>query len=488
VSRPLPVLAIILLVAVATRVVTFGNPTVILDDQFYLLVGDAMRDGAWPYVDIWDRKPFGLFLLFQGIAELGDGSIVAMQIVATLFAAATAFVIQRIARLFVADEPALLAALAYLIMLPLLGGQSAQSPLFYNLLVALAGWLLLSSAARPGAPLHRNALLAMLLCGLAMAIKPVALVEGAAFGLGFLWLLFRRDASLAKLAGTAAAMVAVALVPVLLPFAVYAGAGDEARDAYVYANFISIFQKEGLGASAKLAGLAFFLLFSLPLLVLAGVGLRSRLAKQGADVATRLLMLWLGAAVLGYLAVPHFFDHYALPMLVPLSVAAAFAFALPSGRLYAAALLLFCLLQGAITDLAGNRAARAEFDAVSERIDEARRGGCLYLADGPPWLYRSTDACTVTPYLFPDHLNLVVERNAVGVDPARELQRILAMRPAVVVTQDSEQAKHGPDTQRILLPALAREYRTIYRVPGDGPPMLATLRVWQRRDLAPPAP
>ena len=290
-SRPLPVLAIILLVAVATRVVTFGNPTVILDDQFYLLVGDAMRDGAWPYVDIWDRKPFGLFLLFQGIAELGDGSIVAMQIVATLFAAATAFVIQRIARLFVADEPALLAALAYLIMLPLLGGQSAQSPLFYNLLVALAGWLLLSSAARPGAPLHRNALLAMLLCGLAMAIKPVALVEGAAFGLGFLWLLFRRDASLAKLAGTAAAMVAVALVPVLLPFAVYAGAGDEARDAYVYANFISIFQKEGLGASAKLAGLAFFLLFSLPLLVLAGVGLRSRLPKQGADVATRLLML-----------------------------------------------------------------------------------------------------------------------------------------------------------------------------------------------------
>ena len=481
-------MAIILFAAVATRVVTFGNPIVVVDDQFYLLVGDAMRHGAWPYIDIWDRKPIGLFLLFAGIAEIGAGSILVMQVVATLFAAATAVIIQRIARLFVADEPALFAALTYLVTIPLLGGQSGQSPVFYNLLVAGAGWRLLSSAVRPDAALYRNAVAAMLLCGLAMSIKPVALVEGAAFGLAFLWLLLRRGASHRNVALAAAAMVTIALLPVVLPYVAYALAGDHARDAFFYANFVSIFQKSGLGLTAKLAGLGFFLLFSLPLLVLASIGVRRCLARWRHDDAPRLLLLWLGASLLGYLAVPHFFDHYALPMVVPLSVAAGIAYAHPSGRLYAAGLLLFCLIQGAIVDLSGNRATRAEFDRLTARIDTARRGGCLYLAAGPTWLYQSTKACRLTPYLFPDHLNLIVERNAVGVDPGRELTRIFTRRPAVVVTQDSEQRKHSPATQRILLEALARDYRTVYRVPDDGPPMLATLRIWQRRELASAAP
>ena len=477
---------IVLLVAVATRWVTFGNPVVILDDQFYLLVGDAMRHGQWPYLDIWDRKPIGLFLLFAGIAALGDGSIVVMQIVATLFAAATAIVVQRIARLFVAPQPALLAALAYLVMLPLLGGQSAQSPVFYNLFIAGAGWLLLSSASRPDAALGRNALLAMLLCGLAMSIKPVAVVEGAAFGLAFLWLLLRRGVTYAHLAVTAIAMIAVALLPVLLPYLGYALAGDDARDAFVYANFVSIFEKGSFGIKAKLAGLAFFLIYALPLLGLAALGIRDIWTKRRGDAKTRLLLVWLGAAFLGYLAVPHFFDHYALPLLVPLSVAAAIAFAHPSGRLYAFGLLLFCLIQGAIVDHPGNRATTAHFNTLTSRINDARRGGCLYLADGPTWLYQSTGACRLTPYLFPDHLNLYVERGAVGVDPKRELERIFAQRPAVIVTQDSEAGKHNPATQPILLGNLSRDYRVVHRVPADGPLLLATLRVWQRRDLPPP--
>ncbi len=475
-----------LLVAVATRWVTFGNPLVIQDDQFYLLVGDAMRHGQWPYIDIWDRKPFGLFALFEAIAALGHGSIVVMQLVATSFAAATAIVIRRIALLFVSRGPALLAALAYLVMLPLLGGQSGQSPVFYNLPMALAGWLTLSSAARDDTPLLRRAILAMLLCGIAMAIKPVALVEGAGFGLSFLWLMQRRGVRLPRLAVTAAVMIALALLPTLVPLALYALRSPEARDAFVYANFISIFQKRGFGLTAKLAGLSYFLIYALPLLVLAAVGARQCWQRRGSSPSARLLLAWLCAALLGYLAVPHFFDHYALPLFVPLSVAAALALARRSGWLYFAGLLAFNLVNGAIIDLPANRAAQTAFDELTRRIDAARHEGCLYLADGPTWLYRSTRACRLTRYLFPAHLNLVVERDAIGVDPVTELRRVLALRPAVIVTQDNEQANHNPATQRLLIATLARDYRPIYRMPADGPPLVATLRLWQRKDLPPP--
>lgn len=473
--------AVTVVVAVMTRAVTFGNPAVNVDDQFYLLVGDAMRDGAWPYIDVWDRKPPGLFLLFGAIAAICNGSILGMQLIATAFAAATAFSIQRIARLFVSDEPALLAAVAYLFMLPLFGGQSGQSPIFYNLLIASAAWLTLRAASRPDRPAHRTAHLSMLLAGLAISIKQVAVAEGALFGLVLLWLFWRQGMSASKLALRGAAMIATALLPMAVFFLPYVFRGDEARDAFIYANFVSIFDKDSLGATAKFAGLGFFFLYAAPLLVLAGIGVKRCYEVRRSSAAAVILLGWLGAAGIGYLMVPLFFEHYALPLLVPLCVAAAIAFSAPFGRYYAGGLILFCVLQGISLDLAGNRRTTAIYAELSARIDEARGGGCLYLADGPSWLYATTGACRITPYLFPAHLNFNAERNALGVRTDMEMARILRQRPAVIVTPWSRQIIANPVVETMLWAMLERDYRTVYSTPHHG--SIVSLRVWQRRDL-----
>ena len=70
-----------------------SNPLVDMDDQFYWLVGRSWWAGAWPIVDIWDRKPVGLFLLYTAIAGI-DRSILAVQIASLLFAAGTAILIR----------------------------------------------------------------------------------------------------------------------------------------------------------------------------------------------------------------------------------------------------------------------------------------------------------------------------------------------------------------------------------------------------------
>ena len=59
-------------------------------------------------------------------------------------------------------------------------------------------------------------------------------------------------------------MIAVALTPSLLAFAIYAARGAEARDAYLFANYVSIFMKTSHGATARLGGLGFFLLYIFP--------------------------------------------------------------------------------------------------------------------------------------------------------------------------------------------------------------------------------
>ena len=141
---------------------------------------------------MWDRKPPGLFLVYAGVASLGGG-ILMLNLVATAFAAATALVIRQIALRFAAPVGATLGALAYLLVIPLIGGMNGQSPVFYQLLMAIAAWLLIDAAqAEHVRRIIRRALLAMLLCGLSMTIKQVAFVEGIFFGLAFLWLLWRR--------------------------------------------------------------------------------------------------------------------------------------------------------------------------------------------------------------------------------------------------------------------------------------------------------
>ena len=478
----------IVAVAILSRAVTYGNPVVIADDQFYLLVGDAMRHGRWPYIDIWDRKPFGLFALFEGIAALGNASILAMQLFATAFAAATALVIRRLALFVASERGALFAAMAYLVTVPLLGGDGAQSPVFYNLFTALAGWALFSAVGRDAPAIRARAFAAMLACGLSLAVKPVALVEGVFFGLAFVALLHQTGVRPLRIAATALAMLAIALLPTLLPLLIYALKGRAAFDSYIFANYRSIFHKQSYGTTAQLAGLEYFLLYAGPLLLVAALGAWRRRADFAGDVRLRLALTWLVAAVGGYVLVPNFFDHYALPLLVPLALLAALGFDHRDGRLYLAAFVVAALLDGRLLDWPGNRRAIAYYDRLSTTVEAARRGGCLFVAEGPDWLYQTVPACRLTPYLFSGHLTFWNEAGAIGVDQRDELARVLARRPAVIVTQPSETAKRNPAIRPLLDGTLALFYRPLLALPADANPQLATATVWQRRDLAPPGP
>lgn len=471
---------LIVAVAVATRIVAWWNPVVHVDDQFYLLAGEELLAGRWPYVDVWDRKPLGLFLLYAGIAWIGGGTILGLNLVATAFAAATAWVIRQVGLRFASPKGATLGAIAYLLTIPLVGGQTGQSPVFYNLLIAGAALLLVDAAAEDRAgPVVRGALGAMVLCGLAMTIKQISFIEGAFFGLAFLWVLHRAGTAPSRIAIIGLAMIAMALLPSLLTLALYAGQ----LDAFTFATISSIFLKGGWGGTSKLAGLLFFLVHLTPLLLMAIAGAVIRRGEPGARSA--ILLGWIAAALLAYLAVPHFFDHYALPVVVPLSISAATFFDRPSGPLFFAGLAAFSIMQPPIRDVEKNRLSRHEFDRLAAAVDEARQGGCIHVGDGPTRLYSVTGACRVSRYLFPDHLNLVLEAEAVGVDTGAELRRIRAARPAVIVTQLRLLDRYS-SAYRQFLATLPADYRVTHVSRRDVPLAVQRVVVWQRKDLARP--
>ncbi|MDQ3144877.1 MAG: glycosyltransferase family 39 protein [Pseudomonadota bacterium] len=483
-ATPLTI-AMIVAVAVATRIVDFTNPVADFDAQFYLMTGRSMLAGQLPYIDLWDRKPPGLFLLYAALAALGGGSILAVNVAATAFAAATALIIHAAARFHAPSRGATLAALAYLLMLPLFGGQSGQSPVFYNLFIAAAGWLLLRALAGPAAPLRKPAFAAMLLCGLALTIKQTSAVEGMFFGLTWLLLMHRRGERPGRLAITATVMVALALLPTALCFAAFAMAHPSAPAALFDASYLSIFRKSGPTAASRADELLYFAVTIGPLALIAALGVARR--WSGARPGALFLLGWVLAALAGYAAVPALFVHYALPLLVPLSIAAAPIFDRRwTGPALFALLALFALSRGHITDRAANRQSEAAYAALVRAVDAARYGGCLYVAAGPSMLYASTDACRTTRFLFPSHLTYAAEEGAIGVDQQRELSRVLATRPAVITTQDDERRRQSREARALLAAALDRDYRLILSLGEQRSSTLDTLRLWQRRDLPPP--
>lgn len=472
-------LAILLIVAVLTRAHLFGNPVAHLDDQFYLLVGRAMLGGELPYIDIWDRKPFGLFLLYSGIAALGGNGVIQTQIVAGFFAALTALVISRIGDRVARFPGGLLAGITYLLLMPMLSGASGQAPVFYNLPMACAALLTLDAwQDRRDPACWRRGSWAMLAVGLAMTIKPTALFEGTFFGLLLLVLRWQQSRSLPAMLSFAAAMIFIAIMPTALTFGFYWSIGG--FDDIWQATVVSVLGKAPI--SFRLAAVLFSMMAIKLLIpvVCAIVSLR-RLAQTDRRSAAFFLS-WLAAAFMGVVSIPNFFDHYALPFLVPLSSVTAVVLAQPVRGLVWAGVMAGVSSAFTSNILTFDGPARAEqFDRVAATVGKHLKGGCLYVFEGPSHLYTATKACRQTRFIFPDHLNSAIEADALPVKPEEEIARIFDQRPTVVVQAELRFLEENGASVRMLRKQLDCNYRLVGIAKEYGVRFNRPLSIWARR-------
>ncbi|WP_137898664.1 hypothetical protein [Sphingomonas sp. 2SG] len=442
---------ILILAAVALRLPDIGNPLIDVDEQMYLLVGQRMWEGAIPYVDIWDRKPIGLFLIAAAARGLPGDPVVAYHLLALAAAAATAGLIATMARRHAGAAGALVAGLLYFVWLELLGGRGGQSPVFYDLAIVAAAMLTRDTIAGR----RRAAIPAMLLAGIALQIKPTAVFEGCFFGVALLGATWHRHRNPARLAAAAALYAASALLPTIAAAAAYAGMGH--GGAWWFATIESIFLRQatpGDPIAARLAGVA------LVLLVPAGLAIRGLVARPD-----RFLTGWLAVAVVGWLLVPPYFNHYALPLLLPIAVCAAAALDRRAMQALAAVAGGALLVFSGYPHRGDTADTRQRVATLARVIDRMRGQGCLFLVQAPPALYDATESCLPTRYPFPFHLVEASEARAIGIDPTQEVARILAARPPVIAIGDIPRNRRRPGVI-LVHRALARHYRAVARELG----------------------
>lgn len=466
-TRPWVVAIALVVLALVLRAHEFGNPVIHVDEQYYLLVGDRLRSGHLPYIDLWDRKPIGLFLIYAATRLIPGEGIVAYQVAATLFAAATAMLVARGARELDARPVAAFAAgAAYLIWLPLLSGGGGQSPVFYNLFIAGAANLTLRlpvlATQKRRAAIVINGALSCLLAGLAIQTKYTPAIEGAFFGVAHLWFLRRSGATWLTLLAAALLWLSLGLAPTAAAVAYYAAKGPSALDAFWFANFASILLRGHYSYPAtrivgRLAGISAQLaLFALG----AGMTLRKRPRRD----VTWIAFGWLLAAFGGFVVLGTFFDHYALPLLAPLIILAA-----PSLGRHPRLLLLTL---GAGMTLLVVEGLREADDAPGARAVAAvvaanSHGSCPYVFTGDSITYYLAGTCVPTRYAFPSTLAYAPEKGATGVDEAEEVRRILATRPAVLVASTVPLAEWNQASRAEFFASVRRNYRPIFSAPRD---------------------
>lgn len=444
---------LLIAVALAARAVTFGNPMVHVDETFYLAFARMMLDGQLPYVDIWDRKPIGLILLYAIPAALGMvAGTWAYQAMALAAVVATAALVHRLARLAGWQGGATFGAVAAILWLNALEGQGGQSPIFYNPLVAGAVLLIATPGTRP----FLRGLAAMALIGVALQIKYSVVFEGLFLGLWLMWREWRAGRPLPEIAAKGAAWAGVALLPTAAAWGAFATLGH--GEAWLYANFVSIGERQADPWLEQAWNLIQIALITSPLFALAILGWR----RDEPNPVRRLLWGWLAAAVGGLLVFGSYFDHYALPLIPPLAVCVA---AMPLTRRARITILLIAFVVGQVTIVERllRRGGPAAHAAVVAAIGPGP--GCLWVYVGPASLHLDTGRCGVTRFVFPSHLGRVRERGAIGVEQEREIERIMADPRLEIVALRPAYIGERPEIRALVERRLAERFRHIARVP-----------------------
>ncbi|RYY23198.1 MAG: hypothetical protein EOP62_20935 [Sphingomonadales bacterium] len=485
----MPRWAVLLFVAIVTRWAAFGNPVTHVDEEFYFVTAQGMLNGALPFVDIWDRKPVGLFVLYLPAAALGvPAGIWFYQILGTISVVATAWLIARLAERAGWGKGALSAAMLYLFLLGFGDGHSGQAPIFYNLLVIGAVSLVIPRLGEVSDDRGRvlRACAAMLLIGIALQIKYSVLFEGGFLGVWLIWHEWRLKTPVAKIVLRSALYGFLAWAPTIAAWLAYVAMGH--GDAWFYANFGSILDRQSdpfwvlVGAFLKVA-----LILALPLIV-SGLSRHIPASDENQPHIRHLLYGWLIASVTGLVLFGTWFNHYALPVMVPASLCCAgYLGATAIGRRYVTPLMLACAAFGGIYTTWSARWHRGnaqQLDAIATGIGKGP--GCMYVHSGNTIFYAYTGRCIVSPWVFPSHLSRERENGALGVDQLAEVDRIFGRNPPAIVVTRSEY--HG---ERLIVRRRVESHmaRLGYRTKGKWPLGSTMITVYElplARSVAPP--
>lgn len=423
--------------AILLRVWSFQFTKINHDETTYLIIAREIFQGKMLYVDVWDTKPPGIFLIFGLFQKVFGFSVVAIRLFASVVIGFTGFVLYRLwKRLEAGNRVAILAGAIYIIAASVHKWEyAANTEIFFNLTTALCLYILLGSKT------VSHYLLAGLVMGLGFIIKYFVLFDFVAFCLLILLLHLReRPIKWSSVLVRGTTFFLGFLIPFLLVNCWF---------WYIvqYEAFYEVtYEVTGRYASAFDAGqgLKFFLEFHLiflPLVVMAYIGAlknRGKTSKLPAWFGVIwLLLIWFSALWPG-----KFFLHYYFQFLVPLCFLAPLVFVqfsvagrwLNKIRLWQFG-VVFLLFLGTAWVIQ-KKAFIDKEDHVRNIVNHVHprlEPGDVVYSEYSHVVYYYLGVSPVEKYIHSTLLTDPEHFQAIGIDPKKEKERILEASPDWII-------------------------------------------------------
>lgn len=353
----------------------------------------------------------------------------------------------------------MLAGTLYLALLPRILGGGGQAGVFINLPIIMAAWLVLAYPV--GRTVSRRALLAMLLCGVAISFKQTSVFDGAFFGLVLLWQHYKAGAGPRQVALAALAYCGAGAAPMVLAGLAYAAMGH--FDALWHAMVLSNLDRDYVFQIEFGRRVLVLTAMIVPVLPLVLIGLAKPLPYDGKQPARGLLAGWLLVTLAQLVAIPNLIDHYLIPVLLVMCLCAATTLQREVIAILMAVLLVPVMLRGPAFNQADRDISRHNIAALAQQIRADSPQPRPFLFQGPVALYSATDTLPPTPLVFWLHLSGKQERNASQFDTAAEVRRVLAWQPTTVMIQHFQYPAYTNTETLDLVHAYVREHCRVMR-------------------------
>ncbi|MBL8631088.1 MAG: hypothetical protein JNM81_15750 [Rhodospirillaceae bacterium] len=471
------ILAFLFVWIAALRLPCLNFDVLSVDEAVYMALGSGLRHGLVPYVDLIDRKPIGIFLIYAFSDWAFPNGIVGVRLLGLLATFIASALLVDIAQRFIRLPPtsALLAGLFYSTYVLLFYGDSGQTPVFYMPLVIAGARLVFDDAEQlmaGASPSLLRTLIAGLLLGVSLQIKYSTVFECIFCGGLLLVLAWHKRNALGAAglvrSGTAAGLMLVGgLLPTAVAYFVFASLGY--GDAFVFYNFTANLTREA--TDFPLMDILFrSLLFTCALIPLFIKSVQS--FATGSDWRRWVVAGWAIAALIGALAQFQPYATYFFDIPAPLSILAASMYAAPTIKLVLARAAVVLLLP--VAGYAGLHIKKVMDNGspyLSSRIAADIR------ALGPASMYNFNyygivhywaDIPLPTRYPYPDHLIRDLEGRSFQFDNIAEIARILATTPDVLLVQQPMSKKITAQRQAMIMDKATSDY-CLWRTYQAGP-------------------
>jgi 4-amino-4-deoxy-L-arabinose transferase-like glycosyltransferase len=439
---------------------SFFDSVIDHDESLYFLIAQSFLNGIPPYVEIWDNKPPGIFILFSlAILIFGD-SITSIRILACLSVAVTSYFLYEIAKLIGNNNEkiGLIAGILYLVFSLSNNGVAANAEILFAPLVTLAFYLLFKNTKYG----YYKYFVIGLLLGLAMQIKYVVIMDFIAFLVIVITRLFfkqnKNNNSIIALIKIYMFATLGFIVPFLFTAIYFITVGY--FDEYFYATFISN-TKYVDATKFSLINFLFAIVNQIytnfPLYLCLFISFiyikSSKIISLKDKMNLCSLIYWFSSTFVATLISTRFIGHYYLQLLPPLCLISSYIIvqtvtkqAIKNKRnlfLIIMSVLIFLItlyphLQKN-TELVVNQYIKQQKYLDDKEVlianyinSKISPNNYIYIANYQPIIYYLVRAKLPTKYVFTSHL-ISYYSVITGINPLQELTSIMDKKPVYVL-------------------------------------------------------